>query len=146
MEELFSQLIPGRVALGFVYCYRKVESPDVSSFKASLFYFFTAVAFILQILWDTAETTKIFCGGFASHFIFVAVVNLITNDSEKYHKEVSVRVNGLSCLMAATGVLTLAMDDSNTKSVLNPLIAGVLGSLGAMLDARRTKGRKVENL
>ena len=144
MEGLFSQLIPGIIALGFAYWYRKVDSPRVSPSKASFFYFFTAVAFIFQIFWYTAETTKIFCGAFASHFIFVGAVHLITSDSEKYQQEVSVWVNVLTGLMMGTGVLTLWMDYSNTKSVLNPLIVGfVLGSLGAMLDARLIKWRKV---
>ena len=143
MKELFSQLIPGIVALGFGYWYRKVDSPGVSPSKVSLFYFFTAVAFIFQIFWYIAETTKIFCGALASHFIFVAAVHLITNDSEKYQQEASVWVNVLTVSIMGTGVLTLAMDYSNTKSVFNPLIAGfVLGSLGAMLDARLTKWRK----
>ena len=148
MEELFSRLIPMVVALGFVYWYRKVDSPDVSPFKASLFYFFTAIAFIGQIFWYTTETTKIFCAVFANHFIFVAAVHLITNDSEKYHQEASIWVTGLTFLMMGTGVLMLAIDYSNTKSLLNPLIVGfVTGFLGSMLEARRTKGRKeIENL
>ena len=145
MEELFSQLIPMIVALGFVYWWRKVDSPDVSPFKASLFYFFTAVAFIFQMLWYTAETTKIFCGGFASQFIFIAAVHLITNDSEKYQREASMWVTGLTALMVGTGVLMLAMDYLNTKPLLNPLIIGFVGGfLGAMLDARRAKWRKEE--
>ena len=126
MEDLFSQLIPMIVALGFVYWYRKVDSPGVSPFKASLFYFFVAMAFIFQMLWYTAETTKIFCGVLASHFIFVAAVHLITNDSEKYQQEASIWVTGLTGLMMGTGVLMLAMDYSNTKSVLNLLIVGSL--------------------
>ena len=143
MEELFSQLIPMIVALGFVYWWRKANSPGVSPFKASLFYLFTAVAFVFQMFWDTAETTKIFCGGFASHFIFVAAVHLVTNDSETYHREASIWVFGLTCLMMGTGVLMLAMDYSNTKSLLNPLIIGFVGGfLGSMLDARRTEKRK----
>ena len=108
MEELFSQWVPMIVALGFVYWWRRVDEPNVSPFKASLFCFFTAAAFILQIFWYPTETTKIFCGGFASHFIFIAAVHLITNDSETYHHEASVWVNGLTALMAGTGPLFLS--------------------------------------
>lgn len=143
MEDLFSQLIPMIVALGFVYWWRKIDSPGVSPFKASLFYFFVAVAFILQMLWYPAETTKIFCGVLASHFIFVAAVHLITNDSEKYQQETSIWVTGLTVLMMGTGVLMLAMDYSNTKALLNLLIIGFVGGfLGSMLDARRSKERR----
>ena len=89
------------------------------------------------------ENQKIFCGALASQSIFIAAVHLITNDSEKYLQKASVWVNVLTGLIIGTGVLMLAMDYSNTKSVFNPLIAGfVLGSLGAMLDARLTKRRK----
>ena len=148
MEELFSRLIPVIVALVFAYWFRKVDSPEVSPFKAGLFYFLTAIAFIGQIFWYTAETIKIFCGALASYFIFVATVHLITNDSDKYQKEASIWVTGLMFLIMGTGVLMLAMDYSNTKPLLNPLIVGfVTGFLGAMLEARRTKRReKTENL
>ena len=148
MSELFSELIPMIVALGFVYWWRKVDRSDISPFKASLFYFFTAIAFIGQIFWYTAETTKIFCGGLASQFIFIAAVHLITNDSKKYQREASIWVTGLTGLMMGTGVLMLAIDYSNTKSLLNPLIIGFVGGfLGAMLDAKLTKRRKeTENL
>ena len=142
MEDLFSQLIPIIVAFGFVYWYRKVDSPGVSPFKASLFYFFVAVVFIFQMLWYPAKTIKIFCGVLAIHFIFVAAVHLITNDSETYQQETSMWVTGLTVLMMGTGVLMLAMDYSNTRSVLNLLIIGFVGGfLGSVLDARRTKER-----
>lgn len=148
MEDLFSQLIPMIVALGFVYWWRKVDRTDISPVKASLFYLFTAITFMGQIFWYPAETTKIFCGGLASHFIFIAAVHLVTNDSEKYQREVSGWVMGLTGLMMGTGALMLAVDYSNTKSLLNPLIIGFVGgSLGAMLDARRAKWRRQqENL
>lgn len=143
MEELFSELIPMIIALGFVYWWRKVDTSDISPFKASLFYFFVGIAFVFQMLWYTAETTKIFCGGLASHFIFVAAVHLITNDSEKYQQEASVWVTRLTVLIIGTGVLMLAMDYSNTKSLLNLLIIGFVGGfLGSLLDARLTERRK----
>lgn len=146
MEELFSELIPMIIALGFVYWWRKIDRSDISPFKASFFYLFVAVTFILQMFWYTAETTKIFCGVLASHFIFIAAVHLITNDSEKYQREVSIWVTGLTVLMMGTGVLMLAMDYSNTKSLLNLLIIGFVGGfLGSMLDARLKRGKK-ENL
>lgn len=122
-----------------------MDEPNVYPFKVSLFYFFTAIAFILQIFWYSAETTKIFCGGLASRFIFVAAVHLIMNDSETYHRGASVWVMGLTGFMMGTGVLMLAMDYSNTKSVLNPLIIGFVGGfLGATLESRRAKWRKQE--
>lgn len=143
MEDLFSQLIPIIVALGFVYWWHKVDSPNATPFKASLFYFFTAIIFIVKMFGDTAETTKIFCGGLASHFIFVAALHLVTNDSETYHREASVWVFGLTGLVMGTGALMLAMDYSNTQALLNPLIIGfVSGSLGSLLNARRTETRK----
>ena len=145
MEDLFFQLIPMIFALGFAYWWRKMDESSAPPFKASLFYFFTAITFILAIFFYTSETIRIFCAGFSSYLIFVAAVHLITNDTEKYQREVSVWVMGLMALMMGTGVLMLAMDYSNTKSVLNPLIIGFVGgSLGAVLDARRTKWRKEE--
>ena len=148
MEELFSQLIPMIFALGFAYWWRKMAEANVPPFKASLFYFFVAMAFILAMFWYTSKTTRIFCGGFASYLIFVAAVHLITNDSEEYQQEASVWVTGLMAFMVGTGVLMLAIDYSNTKSVLNPFIVGfVSGSLGAVLESRRSKWRKQgENL
>ena len=137
-------MTPGIIALGFAYWYRKVDSPRVSPSKASLFYFFTAAVFIFLVSWYTAKTAKIFCGALASQSIFIGTVHLITNDSEKYQQKASVWVNVPTGLMIGTGVLMLAMDYSNTRSVFNPLIAGfVLGSLGTMLDVRLTKWRKV---
>ena len=121
---------------------------SVPPFKASLFYFFTAIAFVLGMFVYTSEPIRIFYAGFSSYLIFVAAVPLITNDPEKYQREVSVWVMGLMTLMMGTGVLMLAMDYSNTKSVLNPLIIGLVGgSLGAVLESRRAEWRKeVENL
>lgn len=120
---------------------------NVSPFKASLFYFFTAITFIFQIFWYPAETAKVFCGGFASCFIFVAAVHLLTNNSETYQQEASEWINGMLVLIMGTGVLTLAMDYSNTKSVLNLFIIGfVSGSLGAVLESRRAKWRKQEGV
>ena len=146
MEELFSELIPMIIALGFVYWWRKIDRSDIAPFKAVFFYFFVAVTFIFQMFWYTAETTKIFCGVLASHFIFIAAVHLITNDSEKYQREGSKWVTGLTVLVMGTGALMLAMDYSNTKSLLNLLIIGFVGGfLGSMLDARLKRGKK-ENL
>ena len=148
VEDLFSQLIPMIFALGFAYLWYKVNtSAHISPFKASLFYFLTGIVFILGMFLDTAETPRIFCGAFGSHFIFVAAVHLITNDSETYQREASVLVMGLTALIMGTGVLMLAMDYSNTKSVLNPLIIGfVSGFLGVVLDPRRNPGQKEVNL
>ena len=147
MAELFSLLIPMIVALGFVYWWRKIAESSVPPFKASLFYFFTAIVFILAMFLYTAETTRIFCGAFGIHFIFVAAVHLITNDSDAYRREALDLVMGLTALMMGTGVLMLAMDYSNTKSVLNPLIVGFVGgSLGAVLETRRAKWCKEERL
>ena len=147
MEDLFSQLIPMIFALGFAYWWRKMDESSVPPFTASLFYLFTAILFILAMFWSPTKTVRIFCGGLASYFVFVAAVHLITNDSKKYHREASIWVFGLTCSIMGTGVLTLAMDYSNTKSVLNLFIIGfVTGSLGAVLESRRAKWRKKENL
>ena len=71
--------------------------------------------------------------------------NGLESDSEVYQREASEWINGMLVLIMGTGVLTLAMDYSNTKSVLNLFIIGfVSGSLGATLDARRAKWRKQE--
>lgn len=145
MEELFTQLFPMIFALGFAYWWRKMDESSVPPFKASLFYLFTAILFILAMFWYPAEPIRIFCGGLASYFIFVAVVHLIISDSEVYQREASGWVNGMLVLIMGTGVLTLAMDYSNTKSVLNLFIVGfVSGSLGAALESRRAKWRKQE--
>ena len=147
MEDLFSQLIPMIFALGFVYWWRKVDRTDTSPVKASLFYLFTAIAFVLGMFLYTSETTKIFCAGLASYFIFVAAVRLMISDSEVYQREASGWIDWMLFLIMGTGVLTLAMDYSNTKSVLNLLIVGFIGgSFGAALDARRAKWRRPENV
>ena len=74
-------------------------------------------------------------------------MHLITNDSETYHREASVWMIGLTGLVFGTGVLMLALDYSNTKSLLNPVTIGfVSGFLGSVLDPRRARRKKEENL
>lgn len=120
VEELFGQLFAIVVGAAIGYWYCKVDRSDVSPFKASLFYFSVAIGFIFQMSWYAAETTKIFCGGFASHCVFIAVVHLVTNDSEKYQRKASGWVDGMLGLIAVTDVLMLVLDYSNTKPILNP--------------------------
>ena len=127
VEELFVQLFAIVFAAGLVHWYRKVNRTDISPFKASFFYFAVAIAFIFLMLWYPSGTIKIFSALFASYQIFVAAVHLITNDSQKYQREASVWVDGMLGLIAVTGVLTLAMDYSNTKPMLNPMILGFAG-------------------
>ena len=138
VEELFVQLFAIAFAAGLVHWYRKVDRADICPFKASLFYFSVAIGFIFLMFWYTAETIKIFCGGFVSFLIFVSVVHLLTNDSEKYQQEVSIWVNWMFGLMVGTGVLTLAIDYSNTKPMLNPMLIGFF----ALLFLRCTVGGK----
>ena len=88
---------------------------------------------------------EMICGGLASYFIFVAAVRLIISGSEVYQREASGWIDWMLFLIMGTGVLTLAMDYSNTKSVLNLFIIGfVSGSLGAVIEARRAQWRKQE--
>ena len=129
MEELFVSLFAIVFSAGLVHWYRKVNRAEIPPFKASLFYFAVALAFIFVMLWHPSETIKIFSALFISYFIFVAAVHLITNDSEKYQREASVWVDGMLGLIAITGVLTLAMDYSNTKPLLNPMILGFAGGM-----------------
>ena len=129
VEELFAQLFAIVFAAGLVHWYRKVNRADIPPFKASLFYFVVAMTFIFVMLGHDSETIKIFSALFISYFIFVAAVHLITNDSEKYQREASVWIDGMLGLMAITGVLTLAIDYSNTKPLLNPMILGFAGGM-----------------
>ena len=147
MEELFVQLFAIVFAAGLVHWYRKVNRPSISPFKASLFYFAVAVGFIFVTLWYASETIKVFSVLFAGYHIFVAAVHLITNDSEKYQREASVWVDGMLGLIAITGVLMLAMDYSNTKLMLNPILIGFAGGWVPGLFRRWSrKGHKEENL
>ena len=127
MEELFVSLFAIVFAAGLVHWYRKVNRADIPPFKVSVFYFAVAITFIFVMLWYDSETIKIFSALFASYQIFVAIVHLITNDSEKYQREASIWVDGMLGLIAITGVLTLAMDYSNTKPMLNPMLLGFAG-------------------
>ena len=129
MEELFGQLFAIVLAAGLVHWWRKVNRADTPPFRASLFYFAVAIAFIFVMLWHPSETIKVFSALFASYQIFVAAVHLITNDSEKYQREASVWVDGMLGLIAITGVLTLAIDYSNTKPLLNPMLIGFTGGM-----------------
>ena len=73
--------------------------------------------------------------------------SLITNDSEKYQGEASVWVDGMLGLIAVTGVLTLAIDYSNTKPMLTPMLLGFAGGMIPVLFRRWSgKGRRKENL
>lgn len=147
MEELFEQLFAIVFAAGLVYWWRKVDHPSVSPFKASLFYFAVAIIFIFVMLWYASETIKIFSVLFASYQIFVAIVHLITNDSEKYQREASVWVDGMLGLIAITGMLMLAMDYSNTKLILNPILIGFTsGWVPGLFRRWSRKGHKEENL
>ena len=147
MEELFVQVFAIAFAAGLVHWYHKVNRANTAPFKASLFYFSVAIGFIFVMFWYTAETIKIFCGGFVSYLIFVSVVHLITDDSEKYQREAAGWVDGMLGLVAVTGVLTLALDYSNTKSLLNPMLIGFAG--GIIPELYRlwdSKGRRKKNL
>lgn len=147
VEELFIRLFAIVFAAGLVHWYREVNKADISPFKASLFYFAVAMAFIFVMLWYTSETIKIFSALFASYQIFVGAVHLITNDSEKYQREASVWVEGMLGLMAITGVLMLAIDYSNTKPLLNPMLIGFAGGWVPGLFKRWSgKGNRKENL
>ena len=129
MEELFVQVFAIAFAAGLVHWYHKVDRADIPPFKASLFYFSVAIGFIFLMFWYTAETIKIFCGGFASFLFFVFAVHLLTNDSEKYQQEASIWINWMFGLMIGTGVLMLAMDYSNAKPALNPMLIGFAGGM-----------------
>ena len=147
MEDLFVSLFAIVFAAGLVHWYRKVNRADISPVKASLFYFAVAIAFIFVMLWHPSETIKVFSVLFASYQIFVATVHLITNDSEKYQRETSVWVDGMLGLIAETGVLTLAMDYSSTKPLLNPMLLGFAGGMIPVLFRQWSgKGRREENL
>ena len=53
----------------------------------------------------------------------------------------------MTLLIAITGILVLAMDYPNTKSVLHPLAIGfTAGFVGALLKSRAGIRRKEENL
>ena len=87
------------------------------------------------------------CGAFGAHFTLIGVVHLITNDCEKYEKDAKIWINSMTLLIAMTGFLALVMDYPNTKSTVHLLIIGfATGFFGAMLDPRRRKEVKEENL
>ena len=148
MVELFPELIGVVIALLTAYCCFKSHESKSSPFKASVYCFILTIVFILAMLRPSiVEAEMIFFGAFACHFILVGVVHLITNDCEKYEKDTKIWINSMTLLMVGTGVLLLLMNYPNTKSVLHPLAIGFTGGFfGVMLDPRRKKEVKEENL
>ena len=130
-------------ALGFWY--RTVKKfPS----KLSLFFFVLAVVCLLLGLTSGVETVKVVYTAFASVFILISAVYLITKDTEKSAEDAEVWTTALAVLMWITGVLTLAMDYPNTRSGLDPLIIGMAASLFSYVFRKRGNrdGRKEESL
>ena len=149
MSELFIQLIGVVITLLIAYCFFKAHQPTRPPFRASVYSFILAIVFILvfivgMLISPLMGIEMALCGAFACHFTLIGAVHLITNDCEKYERDAKIWIDSMTLLMAITGFLTLVMDYPNTKSVLHPLVIGFVGGfLGSVLDARRTKGRKV---
>ena len=147
MVELFPELIGVVMTLSVAYCCFKAHEPKSSPFKASFCSLVVAIACMFSIFISTVEIEKVFCGMLGCHFALIGTVHLITNDCEKYEKDTKVWINSMTFLIGITGVLLLLMDYPNTKSILHPLALGFTGGFfGGMLDPRRKKEVKEENL
>lgn len=73
---------------------------------------------------STVEISKICCAGLACHAMLISVVYLIENNHHKYHKGAGVWIAWMTRFIMLTSLLTLAMDYSNTKNLVNGLILG----------------------
>ena len=152
MIELLPELLKVVITLAVAYCFYKAHEPARSPFKASVYGFILAILFILVFILVMLVSPLVgiemaLCGAFACHFTLIGAVHLITNDCERYKRDAKIWINSMTLLMAITGFLALAMDYPNTKSTLHLLIIGfATGFLGTMLDPRRRKEVKEENL
>ena len=147
MEELLPELIKIVIVLAVAYCFYKAHEPKLSPFRRSVCNFILAIIFILSMFISAVEIERVFWGILGCHFTLIAAIHLITNDREKYEKDPKVWVNIMSLLLGTTGILALVMDYPNTKSTLHLLIIGfATGFLGTMLNPRRRKEVKEENL
>ena len=116
-------------------------------FKVSIYNFILAVLFTFMMLAPTTGIEKVIGGAFACQFTLAGAVHLIINDRDEYKKEAKIWINSMTVLMGITSVLMLVMDYPNTKWILRPLIVGfATGFFGGLLDPRRYKVRKEENL
>lgn len=147
MNELFPQLIGVVVTLLTAYCFTKAHDLKMSPFTVSVYNFVLVILFISVGLVSTVEIVIVLFWALACHFTLVGSIHLMTNDAEKYKKDAKVWINSMTLLIGITGILALAMDYSNTKSVLHPLAIGFTGGfIGTMLNSRRGTRRKEENL
>lgn len=147
MEELFPELIGVVVTLLTAYCFTKAHDLGMSPFRVSVYNFVLVILFIFMGLASAVDIVTILCWALACHFILVGSIHLITNDSEKYKQDARVWINSMTLLIGITGVLMLAIDYPNTKSVLHPLAIGfTAGFIGTLLNSRKDTRRKEENL
>ena len=152
MIELLPELLKVVITLAVAFCFYKAREPTRPPFRASVYSFILAILFILIFILVILTSPSVgiemaLCGAFACHFTLIGAVHLITNDYEKYKRDAKIWVNSMTLLMAITGFLALAMDYPNTKSTVHLLIIGfATGFLGAMLDPRKRKEVKEENL
>ena len=126
MVELFSKLLGMAIggALGFwFHTVRRFPS------KVSLWHFTLAIGFLLIGLTSGVEIVKLVYTAFASVFILISAMCLMTRDNERYKTDVVVWTDALAILVWITGVFTLWMDYTNTKEALNPLIIGMTASM-----------------
>ena len=113
--DLFSELFGMVIAAVLIFWYHTVKRfPSQLSF----FHFVLAVAFLFLGLRSGVETVKIVYTAFASLLVLISTVYLMPGENEKSSEDAEVWTNGLTLLMFGTGILTLGMDYTNTKSRL----------------------------
>ena len=129
MEELFVQVfaIAFRSRTGSLVS--QSESSEHLSFQSKSFLLFSRDRIYICNVLVHCRNHKDFLWRVRQLFNFRSVVHLITDDSEKYQREAAGWVDGMLGLVAVTGVLTLVLDYSNTKTLLNPMLIGFAGGM-----------------
>lgn len=148
MTELFPELIGVVVTLLTAYCFTKAHDLKMSPFVVSVYNFVLVILFVFMGLGFNVEIVVVVCWALSCHFTLVGSIHLITNDAEKYKKDAKIWINSMTLLIGTTGILALAMDYPNTKSVLHSLAIGfTAGFVGTALNVKRNKKcSEVENL
>ena len=122
MSELFFGLYNLVIVAALGRWFEVEHAGRVRPFTISVFYFFFAIGCILVAFSSNVATTKVVFGAFACNWFLVSAMYRLENDHEKFQQGAGVWVKDLTILMGVTGFLTMAMDYSNTKVVLNTML------------------------
>ena len=141
MIELFFALYKLVAFAAINRWYDDIGAGKVSPFKVSLVYFLLGISMFLLMFVSSVETSKIVHSGFGCHAILIAMMYLITNDHEEYHKGAGVWIAWLTRCIVLTGLLTLAMDYSNTKTTFNSFFIGYAAATVPDMLKRKIRNR-----